>query len=265
MKEKSGLLFILAFLLFGALSLQGQDPYTDVVYLKNGSVFKAKILDYRQGDTITIEIAGGHVLKFPDAEVEKIQQEGAQVKQPAAVAVVPRAVVLPKDYPVKGGYLFGTAAFSGQTGNEVFDPSLSLINFEAGGGFQFNRWLGLGAGIGYNVYDGNRGERIVPLYLEYRMYPVKNNLGPYLHVLGGYGFALKGESLGVVDAQGGYLFHPAIGWRVAAGENFFFTFDLGARWQKAQFTQENQWWLPGRTVRDVLYQRTTFRVGIQIW
>ncbi|MBK7407469.1 MAG: hypothetical protein IPJ40_04890 [Saprospirales bacterium] len=264
--NKPWLLFTLAFCLLGALALHAQtEPaYTDMVYLKNGSMFKARIIDYRQGDTITIEIAGGHILKFAESEIEKIQQVGqAVVEQP--VYIRERRQGISRDaYPVKGGYGFGNSAFSGQT-DGVFGPTASIINFEAGGGYQFNQWLGVGLGTGYNLYDNDRGESVIPLYAETRIYPFKKNLGPYFHLIAGYGFALKQESFGIVDAKGGILFHPAIGWRVAAGEKFFFTFDIGALFQKAQYTEENQWWLPGRTVRDVLYQRTTFRIGIQIW
>lgn len=258
------LLFVLA--LFSALSLSAQveDPYTDMLYLKNGSVFKTRIIDYRQGDTITVEIAGGHILKFAESEILKITQAGALAPETQVIVRERRKALSPENYPVKGGYGFATNAFSGQTGG-VFGPTASILNFEAGGGYQFNRFLGFGLGTGYNLYDGDRGESIVPLYAEYRMYPFKKNLGPYFHLIGGYGFALKEESFGIVDAKGGLLLHPCIGWRVAAGEKFFFTFDIGARLQKAQFTQENQWWLPGRTVRDVTYQRTTFRIGIQLW
>lgn len=258
-------LLILLLCLMGSISLSAQEPaYTDLVYLKNGSVFKTRIIDYKQGDTITVEIAGGHILKFAEADIEKITQVGDMAPAGQVVVRERRKAVPADSYPVKGGYGFANAAFSGQTGG-VFGPTASIINFEAGGGYQFSRFLGLGLGTGYNLYEIDRGESVVPVYAEYRMYPFKKNAGPYLHVIGGYGFALKEESFGIIDAKGGVLFHPAIGWRVAAGEKFFFTFDIGARFQKAQFTQENQWWLPGRTVRDVTYQRTTFRIGIQIW
>ena len=254
----------LFFLILFSGSLFAPDPYTDVVYLKNGSVFKTKIIDYRQGDTITVEIAGGHILKFADADIEKIQQLSMVTAEPQVV-VRERKKSLTRDaYPVKGGYGFGNAAFSGQTGG-LFGTTASIINFEGGGGYQFNRFLGIGLGSGYNLYDQNRGESVIPLYVDYRMYPFKKNLGPYLHLIGGYGFALKEENFGIIEAKGGILFHPAIGWRVAAGDKFFFTFDLGARFQTAEYTQENQWWLSGRTIREVTYRRTTFRIGIQLW
>ena len=259
------ILITLAMCLLGSFQLEAQtEPvYTDVVYLKNGSMFKARIIDYKQGDTITIEIAGGHILKFADSEIDKIQQLTPEMERP--VVVRERRKAIPRDsYPVQGPYAFGNSAFSGQTSG-VNGATASIINFEAGGGYQFNKWLGVGLGTGYNLYDVNRGESVIPLYAEYRMYPLKKNLGPYFHMITGYGFALKDESFGIQEAKGGYLFHPAIGWRVAAGKTFFFTFDIGTRFQKAEFTQDNLWWLPGTAVRDILYKRTTFRIGIQMW
>ena len=264
--NKWWLLLTLLFCLVGSLYLQAQtEPsYTDLIYLKNGSVFKSRIIDYKQGDTITVEIAGGHILKFAESEIEKITQVGAVAAEQPVVVRETRKRVSFDALAVKGVYGFASSSFSGQTSG-LSGPTASIINFDAGAGYQFNQWLGLGLGTGYNLYDVDRGESVIPLFADIRMYPFKKNLGPYFNLQAGYGFALKQESFGIIDAKGGYLFHPAIGWRVPVGEKFFFTFDIGARFQKAQYTQEGQWWLPSRSVRDVVYQRTTFRVGIQIW
>lgn len=256
-------LLTLLTLLAAVGGLIAQEPYTDLIYLKNGSVFKSKIIDYRQGDSITVEIAGGHILKFADSEIEKIQQIGAGVPEQKVEVREKRVRLSPEAYRVKGGYGFGSIGFHGQT-NGIWGPT-AAVNLEAGGGYQFNRFLGIGLGTGYNLYDVDRGESVIPLFLDYRMHPFKKNLGPYLNIALGYGFAVAEESFGITEAKGGVLFHPAIGWRVPAGERFFFTFDLGARFQNAEFTQENQWWLAGKTVREVTYRRTTFRVGIQMW
>lgn len=263
--NKLWLLLTLLICIVGSLHLQAQtEPtYTDLIYLKNGSVFKSRIIEYKQGDTLTVEIAGGHILRFAESDIEKISQVGSAPEQQVVVREQ-RKRISRDALVVKGVYGFAATSFSGQT-NGTFGPMASILNFDGGAGYQFNQWLGLGLGTGYNLYDANRGESVIPVFADFRMYPFKKNLGPYFNLQAGYGFALKQESLGIIDAKGGYMFHPAIGWRVAAGEKFFFTFDIGARFQKAQYTQEDQWWLAARSVRDVVYQRTTFRVGIQIW
>jgi len=260
---KNKVLLTVVALLVAAGALFAQEPYTDLIYLKNGSVFKSRIIDYRQGDTITVEIAGGHILKFADSDIEKIQQIVAGEPVPPAEIREKKTRVSAENYRVKGGYGFGSMGFHGQSGGVL--GSSAAINLEAGGGYQFNRFLGVGIGTGYDLFDPERGESVIPLYADYRLYPFKRNLGPYFNLALGYGFALAEESFGITDAKGGILFHPAIGWRVPAGDRFFFTFDLGARFQNAEFTQENQWWLAGRTVRDLTYRRTTFRFGIQMW
>jgi hypothetical protein len=258
--------FTLLFFLFAAPALFAQDDpaYTDLIYLKNGSMFKTRIIDYRQGDTITVEIAGGHILKFAESEIEKIRQVADAPQE--TVVIREQRKRTPRDaYAVEGWYGFASSAFSGQS-DGIWGASASIVNFDAGAGYQFSPWLGLGLGAGYNLYNADTGESVAPVFAECRLYPFKKNLGPYLHLIGGYGFALKNESFGIEEARGGLLVHPAVGWRVLLGEKFFLTFDLGARFQSAEFTHNDLgWWLPGRSVRDVTYRRTTLRIGFQFW
>ena len=52
----------------------------DVVYLKNGSVIKGKIIEMTPGETIKIETADGSVFVYEMTEVERITKENI-VKQ----------------------------------------------------------------------------------------------------------------------------------------------------------------------------------------
>jgi uncharacterized protein (TIGR02145 family) len=59
--------------LFCSLSLLAQT--TDVVHLKNGSVIKARILEYRPGESVKIETYDGSILVYPADEVQKIEKD----------------------------------------------------------------------------------------------------------------------------------------------------------------------------------------------
>ena len=64
------------FVLAGPLSAQ-QNPYPDELYLKNGSVLKCKILDYKAAESIKIEIQGGSILVYTSAEIQEIVRDGS--------------------------------------------------------------------------------------------------------------------------------------------------------------------------------------------
>ncbi|MDR0430906.1 MAG: fibrobacter succinogenes major paralogous domain-containing protein [Tannerellaceae bacterium] len=56
-----------------SLSLFAQT--TDVVYLKNGSIIKARILEYKPGESVKIEIYDGSIFVYPVDEVQKIEKD----------------------------------------------------------------------------------------------------------------------------------------------------------------------------------------------
>ena len=64
-----------------------------------------------------------------------------------------------------------------------------------------------------------------------------------------------------VQADGGYLFQPSLGWRFGAAAKANFTFDLGLKWQKASWQKVAK--LNGdQETRDMLYQRFNMRFGL---
>jgi hypothetical protein len=49
-------------------------PYSDEVHLKNGSVLKCKIIEFKTEEKIKLEIQGGSVLVYNSSEIDKINR-----------------------------------------------------------------------------------------------------------------------------------------------------------------------------------------------
>lgn len=254
-------IFWVIWLVCAALGLFAQDsgPYNDVIYLKNGSVFRAKIQEYNQGGAIVLEIQGGHTLTFQESDIDRIVQVGAEKFRPVRE-------IRPKDELITKGLYSQTSIGFSSFYNEFDGPGIRFLGVNQVVGYQFNRLLGVGLGSGFEQFDVFGGEAAIPLFVETRLYPFKKNLMPFLLFQGGYGFALRNQNLGVIDAQGGLLLHAAAGVRLDIAKKWFLTFDLGFRRQSAEFTRTDFFfWPPATSVRDITYQRIVGRIGIQFW
>jgi len=125
-------------------------------------------------------------------------------------------------------------------------------------GYQFNRWIGAGMGIGFDGYDIGAGENIIPVYAEARGYFMKKNTTPFYSVALGYGFAGKNDNTGIIEGSGGIMFNPNIGYRIGASAGANFTLALGYKLQKASFTP--RW--NGEIERKFTYSRLNLKLGL---
>lgn len=229
---------------------QDESSSSDYIFLKNGSRFEGKLLEYEVGGRVRFELENGNVLVFHEkTDVRKVIQGHSVNIQP---------IKAQKDYAFKekGMYLFisGLTSF----GKSAFDNEInSGVGLHGVIGMQQNRWFGYGLGIGTDLYYIGSSQQFVPVYTEFRGYLNQRNAAPYYAVQTGYGFALKDEESNVEDAQGGIYFHPAIGLRCGASDNVNFTIDLGVKFQRGTF--ETNWW--STITQDMTYRRFVIRVG----
>ena len=234
------------------LSAQPTEKTADMLYLNSGKPLVGKILRYEQGKAVTILLENGEQRVVDDWEVKKIVQGvsvegGRQVRQKM---VDPSA-----DF---GWYHQGHLRFA--PGTNEFNEAILGIGFELGSGYR-GKHLGFGLGIGADSY-GRQGETVLPVSGELLGYlPTRKGNELYLSAAGGYGFAFKQESASITDAEGGPMWHPAIGiQRRTREDGLNVRLDLGVRFQRASFTQE--WFNGDIETRDILYRRVVLRFGV---
>ena len=230
---------------------QGQvDKSNEVtLYLKKGMIIRGSIINQIPGESITIENQRGDTLFIRDGQIKKYHMWDPQVEN----------VKISKtyDFSEKGFYQASTL---GLILNTVSSEDGGLTGFEmtASAGALLNRYFGLGAGVGADFYHPNVGEMTFPIFFEMRGYLVKQPSSPFYVVRSGYGFAFKNEDLGIVDATGGWMLNPAVGWRFGDGGGLKMTFDLGLKFQKASFSYRNG---RERSTAELIYKRLSMRLG----
>jgi hypothetical protein len=241
----------------------------DRVYLKNGSVFQGKILEYAYGKELKLELTNGDVITFTGEEIERVKQEVQTAE--TALPVNEESLNVEEGYTEKGKRkerpyqfketgIYNVTYFANLNGR---DDDGVLIGFGAHHvlGYQFNRWVGLGLGLGIDTYSFGDGETLYPVYAEVRGYLLKKRLSPYYSFGAGYGFAFANESEGITEATGGYMLHPAVGYRLGASEGANVVIDLGYRFQQAEFISVSDF-NDSKQVREQLYKRLTLRLGL---
>jgi hypothetical protein len=249
---------LIVILLTFPLLITAQTGNSDVIYLKNGSILRGKIISISESQSLTLQLAEDTVrMKIPETMIKKIIQEAPKTS-------APRGQRLPKPYEFseKGFYKTIYAGLNpGAYSQNNWSNTRSLgFNASASFGYQFNRWygVGLGAGVENYYFDHN----LFPVFVETKGYWQKKNISPYHSLAVGYAFANAADAQSV---KGNLFVHPAVGYRFGASTSINFFADLGLRIQEVSRSyQITQWW-DGRTIQyteDWLYKRLTFRFGI---
>jgi len=245
-------IILLSLYLITGFWLQAQETadYYDVIYLKDGSEYRGEVIAF-DPEYIKIKIRGGHELVLDRNNIKKVVQEpiGPQKK-------------LRKSYEFKeqGIYKAVFASFTG--GTAAWNDDIAKgIGLKGVVGYQWNRMLGAGLGLGVETYNPTQGEMLYPVFAELRGYFNQSNNSFYYTLAGGYSFAIANEEADISDAKGGFLFHPAIGLRLGGSANANFTIDIGMQLQKARFTRPDFNW-GGTKEYKMYYQRIAIRMGM---
>lgn len=246
--------------LFAAIGAFAQTETVDVVFLKNGKRHIGEILSYEQGEQLVLLDHDGERINIRDSKILKILQ-GVTVEE-AGTAEEELKVKPVLDPKVKGFYnttMLSFAMGNGNTNTLALGAGLSNVV-----SYQLKPHLGVGLGIGLDNY-ARRGETLYPVFLELKSYlPLKKRpWAYYVSMQGGYGMAFKRESTGVSEAEGGYMVHPAIGYRTATRDGVDVNIDLGVKLQKASFTHDL--FNGDVQVRNLVFRRLAIRVGLSLW
>ena len=250
-------------------------PTQDVVRLRNGSVFRGKIIEEKGGEYYLLELEGGDVLRLDWDEIDALTEEsdpGGYYEATSKMRAKKRSKAEFREewrrereekrsiYAFKERGWYNVTYFSSIGGEQSgeFQFGLGIHNVV---GYMYNRKFGIGLGIGADTYSFQSGETIYPLYAEARGYLNKEFNSFYYALATGYGFAFKNKEEEILEARGGLMVHPSFGVRFGASEHTNMLLDFGWKLQKAHFMREFRF--TGEIeVKDVWYNRFTIRLGL---
>jgi hypothetical protein len=258
----AALIFFFSFTIF-AQGQSGNDE--DIVYLKNGGVTRGTIIEMIPDKTVKIKTAGGSIFVYNFNEIDKLVK--GQLKAPDPVATT-----APKTAE-KSKFKFKKSEFR----NLV---KLGPLGFSSYGGsvirgYQFNPYLFLGLGVGFDAYRGiansdevdpvspNQNSEtaasanyFLPIFIDFRFYVRKSKTTFYIFVDAGYSPYLGGNYENIPlnpnstvshlyygrPTGGGILYCPGLGFKTSITEKVGLFMDLGLKVQgynAIEYTPDN--------------------------
>ncbi len=246
---------------------KAQTTTADWVILKNGSVFKGQIVQ-ESSSILTLQLENGSYIQFSNFEIKEVQHD-----QPVVAATpTPRTqdyryITYAEHQQIRRQYAFRERGWYNHTAlgllNGGYDGVAQVgVGLHSATGYQFNRWLGAGLGLGFDAFSVVEQEQILSIFTEGRSYLLKKRNSPFVSLGAGYGFAFKNESVNITRAKGGLRIHPAIGLRLGAYKHMNMMIDLGYVFQSATFVREIVFFEPRTETKDITYRRLALRVGV---
>lgn len=249
------LILIFLSVTLSAFGLKAQNKISDdkiaVVILESGTKLEGEIINWRIDESITLAMAWGDTLTFMQGRIKSISQKSALKAKRADYNFNETGIY----YNIRTHLITGN---EGNRANGVFGMGVSVSS-----GYRFNRFIGLGMGVGFDQYIWDSGEQLVPVFAEVTGFLNESNTSIYYNLQLGYAFASEDQDYGLTDAKGGWMIYPNAGIRWGA-QDVKFMFGAGYKFQDAQFTYSSPWNFGERSVQDLLYKRLCINLGITL-
>lgn len=243
---KKNLLLLLAVLFFSAAF--AQKGKKDVLYLKSGAIIRGQVIT---NDAEDIKIySSGNYLVFRKTEVDSLVKFSNKVSTKTGM-----------------DYFFDTSAgvLVGNSGNSQSAPFsfMSSVNFKVNG-----NWYA-GAGLGTEFL----GESYMPAFAQVQYKFRESNFTPFINLQAGYQIALEdgnrsqlinyydyssvwpGSQNSKLNADGGFMINPSIGFQRYTSDNFGWFFSFGYRHHQLNYSGENDYKL------ETNFSRLSLKIG----
>ena len=226
------------FILFGGARVFAQqstpENCTDIVYLRNGSVFRGKIIEMKSGGDLTMTTWSGITMTIPESNVKRIVQRCKDQKT---------SFSRPYDFKEKG--LYNATRLGVLVGQNYLGENSTGYSLYHSTGWMFNRWIGAGLGLGVETFNPDGQEATTyPIFAEVRGYLRAKNVTPFYSVGGGWAFTGKhGDSeWGYInDWSGGWLAKAQIGYRIGNNLTLFGGLSLQKKTRDWRTTWGTEW------------------------
>ncbi len=291
MKIRIQTILLLIITIFAFETSTAQNTVEDVLYLKNGSILRGRIIEFIPEQHVKIQILGGSIFNYPSTEVLKITKESV-FRDPSAPineiteqnkyysnehydryhssnysTVKKKSEIVYKDsgsiYSVDFGFLPGTHP---QWGGVSVGATLQF-NY----GYYLNKKNILGAGISI---DGYPYASVVGLYTDYKhMLKERSKTQKFLYTNLGYGSThlnvddeVNTWGEGSYNYKGGLLAGAGFGLKLNTTSSTSLWLTVGVRSQSISFDRFSTSWSnpnSGLIIEhfNLNYLRTQFRIG----
>ena len=238
-------------------------PHIDILYLKDGSILRGKILEYRPNENIKMQILGDSLtLTIPQNVVKKLVQEIKKEKK--------LITNTPKIYEFRERGWYGFLGLQALPYRHSVSYNRVSNNFGYGlngaFGYRFHRIFGVAVGGGVEQLYNKSLHVLYHTNIEMRGHFLKSYNSPFYSLAVGYAKPQSDQQAGILKTDGGLYFYPALGYRLGANSGTNFTIDVGFRFQNAGYTFPIPIWQQTRDEttfsENWTYRRIAIRLGL---
>lgn len=223
----------------------------EVIYLKNGSILKGKLV--RIDDEKVVVHSSRNVFVFKNSEIDTITSN---------LLSAPETI---KDKPWFVKTSVGILAGSSSNSKSAPISFMTSINYNLTGGL----FAGLGTGVEFFE------ESYMPAFINLEYYLRNSHFTPFVGLQGGYLIPLDdkthsldyryylssssywpGPQTQEVEPDGGFMLNPSFGFKGMVSQNFGWMFSFGYRFHQLDFSGEDDYGIERN------YNRLSVRVGI---
>ena len=174
---------LLLFTLLVGISLHcAAQNYTEVVYLKNGSIIRGIIIEQIPNSSLKIQTADGSIFAYPMNEVEKITKELGTSRSKYRQAGDTNTFIGERS-SLRGYKGFIETGFT----FDISDYGADRVELLTTHGYQFNNYLFVGGGVGVNYYtDADLAS--FPVFASFRANFTNKRITPFGDIKTGYAF-----------------------------------------------------------------------------
>lgn len=232
---KKTLIFLFCVITFNNFAQKIND---DVIYLKNGSIYRGKIIE-RNKKVLKLETYEKNVFAVQMTDIQSIKSEESLKK----------SVITYKERGFVHYTELGPLASSNRASNGV---TTSAFSFQTVNGYKFNQYLFAGLGVGADLYAV---QTFVPVVVSVRGdFTSEGNKIPFYFVEGGYGINATANDVDGIRYKGGNTFAMGLGLKILFNENTGFVIGAGYRFQRSELVEKTK-----TTIED--FNRLTLRIG----
>lgn len=209
---------VLTILLILSPTLQAQDSYQDVIYLKNGSVFRGMIFEIVPEKSITIEADNHFVYTVTFEQIEKIRKEPKRL-----IAVSSSGLSSSSDFISPPRSYTNILQCGMLTWRLQPLATFGLVHSVPVG----DRWA-FGPGVGWDTYGNGT---MLPVFIDARTYLIPGQTSLFVFADAGYALGLIRQR-NVLDA-GGFSLNAGAGLSVPSLVGATFVAQVFYRLQKS--------------------------------
>lgn len=249
---------ILAIALLLLVPAFGQKSKKDVVYLKTGAIIRGQLLIY---DLATVKInSDGNLWVFNPSEVDSVSWCSKKVSRSSKSTV---------DVGLAKNYFFDTSmgVLVGNSGNNQKAPFSFMASFN----YRTIDKLYFGAGLGSEFLD----ESYMPAFAQFQYKFRDTRFTPFFNLQLGYMVALEDgnrqhytnysssssmyypypQTNEKLNAEGGLMINPSVGFQRFSSENFGWFFSFGYRHHQLNYSGDNGYKL------ETNFSRLSLKIG----